>query len=231
MARARTVWEGEGVIGWISLVVLAALVFAGLLYFGKLPRRVWELLAAALVLGMAGYALQGRPGLDDAPGKPLADKGKEASALIDMRRDMDQNYGAAKFWLITADSFARSGDYQLSAIYIRSGLRQNPRDANLWAALGVQLMLASEGRMSAPAKFAFDRARKLQPSHAAPDYFEGLAALFGGRVVDALKLWQGLLDRSSPTDRWRPRLQAQVDGVTAMAKQMAEQEPNPAPSN
>ena len=210
--------------GWIILIVLAIAVFGSLLWSAKLPRKLWEPLAAALVLGLAGYAWQGRPSLPDVPAKPSADKGEEAAALIDMRHDMDQNYGAAKFWLITADSFARSGDYQLSATYIKSGLHQNPNDANLWSALGVQLMLASDGRMSAPAKFAFDRARKLQPNQPAPDYFEGLAALFDGRVVEALKLWRGLLDRAQESDRWKPRLQAQVDSVMTMAQKMSEQE-------
>jgi cytochrome c-type biogenesis protein CcmH len=218
-------------MGWVMLIVLAAAVFAGLLKFAKLPRKTWEPLAAVLVLGMAGYAFQGRPDLPDAPGKQLADKGKEAAALIEMRSVMDQNYGGAKKWLIPADGFARDGNFQVAAIFVKSGLHENPYDADLWSALGVQLMLASDGKMSAPAQFAFDRARKLQPLRPAPDYFEGLAALFDGRVVDALKLWQALLDRAPVEARWRPKLQAQVDGIMKMARRMSEQDTPQLPSN
>jgi cytochrome c-type biogenesis protein CcmH len=219
------------VTGWILLVLIAGAVFVALLRFGKLPRRSWESLAAALVLGMAGYALQGRPGLPDAPAQPSLSKGKEAAAFIEMRSAMDQNYGPAKRWLITADSFARTGDYALSAGYIKAGLRVSPNDPDLWSALGVQLMLASEGRMSAPAKYAFDRARKLSPSQPAPDYFEGLAALFEGRVVDTLKIWQHLLDTAPKYARWQPLLQSQVDGLTTTAEKLSKQETQISPSN
>jgi cytochrome c-type biogenesis protein CcmH len=82
-------------------------------------------------------------------------------------------------------------------------------------------MLASEGRMSAPAKYAFDRARKLNRYSPSPDYFEGLAALFDGRVVDALKLWQKLLDTAPKEARWKPRLESQLAGVTRMAEQLS----------
>jgi cytochrome c-type biogenesis protein CcmH len=228
---APFVHKGKVMTGWVMIIVLAAAVFLGLLKLAKLPRKTWEPLATVLVLGMAGYAFQGRPDLPDAPGKQGADRGKEAAALIEMRSVMDQNYGGAKKWLIPADGFARDGNFQLSAIFLKSGLHENPYDADLWSALGVQLMLASNGEMSAPAKFAFERARKLQPLRPAPDYFEGLAALFEGRVVDALKLWQGLLDRAPEQARWRPKLQAQVDGVKVMARRMSEQETLPVSSN
>jgi cytochrome c-type biogenesis protein CcmH len=218
-------------IGWIILILIAGSVFALLLRFGKLPRSSWEPLAAALVLAMAGYALQGRPSLPDAPAKPLPGKGQEASALIDMRAEMDQNYGSAKRWLITADAFSRSGDYALSAGYIKTGLRQNPNNADLWSGLGVQLMLASEGRMSAPAKYAFDKARKLNPNSPTPDYFDGLAALFDGRVVDALKLWQGLVDTAPKEARWKPRLESQLAGVTRMAEQLSNSDTPTSASN
>lgn len=218
-------------MGWGILIIQALAVFGALIWLAKLPRRAWEPLAAVLLLGMAGYALQGRPSLADAPAKPLASKGEEAAALIEMRGVMDQNYGAAKRWLITADAFSRSGNYALSAGYIRTGLRQNPNNADLWSALGVQLMLASEGRMSAPAKYAFDRARKLNARSPTPDYFEGLAALFDGRISDALKLWQGLIDTAPKDARWKSRLESQVSGLMRMADQLSKSGTVPTPPN
>jgi cytochrome c-type biogenesis protein CcmH len=217
--------------GWVTLFILAFSVFAGLVLIGRLPRKTWEPLAAVLVLGMAGYAYQGRPSLQDAPRQPLSRKGQEAAALIAMRVDMDQHFGIANKWLVTADAFSRSGDYELAADYIKSGLRQYPRNADLWSGLGLQLMLASNGKMSAPAKFAFDRARKLQPTAPAPDYFEGLSALFEGRVIEAVKLWQGLIDTAPKNAKWKPRLESQVNGVLQMAQRMSQEEANNPPSN
>jgi cytochrome c-type biogenesis protein CcmH len=61
----------------------------------------------------------------------------------------------------------------------------------------------------------------LNPYSPSPDYFEGLAALFDGRIVEALKLWQGLLDTAPKEARWKPRLESQLSGVMQMAEQLS----------
>ena len=125
--------------GWLILALLALATLAGLIRIGRLSRGLWQAAAAAIVLAMTGYALQGRPSLPASPAKPIEAENEAAVALLTMRADMDQSFGVAKRYLVTADSFARSGDYKLSASYIQSGLREYPRDADLWNALGLQL--------------------------------------------------------------------------------------------
>lgn len=200
-------------ISWFILILMASTVFGAILWAVKPPRGVSQALAATLMLGMAGYALQGRPTLLAAPAKPSSAQGQEAAAFITMRAEMDDPYGPAKNWLVTADAFARSGNYRLSSSFIQSGLKENPRSADLWAALGVQLFLAGEGRMSTPALYAFDRARTLAPDHPAPDYFAGLATLFEGNVEGAKSLWGKLLDNAPKRAKWRPRLESQYAGL------------------
>jgi len=52
---------------WVLVLGLAALVFAAMVFLGRLPRTGWEVTGAALLFGLAGYALQGHPGEPGAP--------------------------------------------------------------------------------------------------------------------------------------------------------------------
>ncbi len=212
-------------MGWIIMIMLAVLTFAALLIFGKLPRRTWEAVAAACILAMAGYALQGRPSVAGASTGAIPGESAAAADMILMRSEMDQTFNNARPYLILSDAYARGGNYQFAASYIRSGIRKNPQNADLWAGLGLQLLLASDGQMSPPAKFAFDQARKFSPTQPVPDYFEGLTALFAGRTDVALGMWQGLLARAPKEAKWKPRLESQIKGLQAMQSASA---PTPA---
>jgi cytochrome c-type biogenesis protein CcmH len=213
--------------GWIALALLAALSLAALIWLGKLGKGYWQLAAAALLLGMTGYALQGRPALQSMPAKPVQAESQAAGQLVDIRAEMDQSFGGAKRWLVTADSFARQGEYKLSASYIQAGLKQNPEDPDLWSALGLQLMLASNGTMSPPAQLAFDKAREIRPTYPAPYYFGGLARLFGGDVDGAILFWEKTLSLATPNAKWKPRLERQLASAKALRAQMTAQQGAP----
>ncbi|MBL0924346.1 MAG: hypothetical protein IBJ12_07755 [Sphingomonadaceae bacterium] len=217
--------------GWIALVLLAAISLALIIWIAKPGKGLWQVAAAALLLGMTGYALQGRPALPAAPAKSLSAEEDAAKQLVDMRADMDQSFGGAKRWLTTADAFARQGDYHLSASYIQSGLRQNPNDPDLWSALGLQLMLASDGQMSPPAQLAFDKARAIRPNYPAPYYFAGLARLFGGDVAGAVLLWEKTMSLATPNAKWKPRLESQLEAAKALQAQAAPASPIERSSN
>lgn len=217
--------------GWIALAVLAAFSLAAVIVLGRLQKGYWQVAAAAILLGMTGYALQGRPSAPSSPAKPRAAKEDAAVQLVAMRADMDQSFGGAKRWLVTADSFANQGDYTLSASYIQAGLKQNPRDADLWSALGLQLMLASNGEMSLPAQLAFDKARAIRPNYPSPYYFAGLSRLFGGDINGAILFWEKTLSLATPNAKWRPRLESQLAGAKALQAQAAASSPTPKANN
>lgn len=214
--------------GWVALAFLAFASLAIIGWFVRKSKGLWQVAAATLLLGMTGYALQGRPALPSSPAKSLSAKEDAAVQLVEMRADMDQSFGSAKRWLITADSFAKQGDYKLSASYIQAGLRQNPQDPDLWSALGLQLMLASDGQMSPPAQLAFDKAREIRPNYPAPYYFAGLARLFGGDLNGAILLWEKTLSLATPKAKWKPRLESQLQAAKALQAQAANVTP---PSN
>jgi cytochrome c-type biogenesis protein CcmH/NrfG len=217
--------------GWIALALLAVISLVLIIWIAKPGKGLWQVAAAALLLGMTGYALQGRPALPAAPAKSLSAEEDAAKQLVDMRADMDQSFGGAKRWLTTADAFAKQGDYHLSASYIQSGLRQNPNDPDLWSALGLQLMLASDGQMSPPAQLAFDKARAIRPNYPAPYYFAGLARLFGGDVPGAVLLWEKTLSLATPNAKWKPRLESQLEAARALQTQTAPVVTGESPSN
>jgi cytochrome c-type biogenesis protein CcmH len=207
--------------GWIAMAMLAALSAALILAFTKARRQLWPVVAATAVLAMAGYAWQGRPALPEAPAKAITAEKGAAEALLKMRGDMDQNFGQATSWLRLADGFARDSDYSAAAGIIQGGLKQYPKNPDLWSALGVVLMLAADGDMTPPAKLAFDKARDLAPLRPQPDYFEGLAALFDGKPAVTIALWRKLLDRATPNAKWRAPLESQYAGLENMLSQAA----------
>jgi cytochrome c-type biogenesis protein CcmH len=210
--------------GWLGIVLLSAVVGAALLLSVNARKLLWSPVLAAVVLGMAGYAWQGRPDLPAARAQPIAAERGAAEALIKMRSDMDQNFGQAKSWLNLADGFAREGNYSAAAGIIQGGIKQYPQNADLWSALGLVLMLAADGEMTPPAQLAFEKARKLAPQLPAPDYFEGLSALFERKPIVALEKWGKLLDRATPNAKWRAPLESQYLGLQQMLLQSVARE-------
>ena len=207
--------------GWFALGILAILSLAVLVWNVRSSKGLWQIAAAVILLGMTGYALQGRPTTPSSPAKPMGASEAAAIQLVDIRADMDQSFGSAKRWLVTADSFAKQGDYPLSASYIQAGLRQDPNNPDLWSALGLQLMLASEGQMSPPAQLAFDKARAIRPNYPAPYYFAGLARLFAGDLDGAILLWEKTVSLATPQAKWKARIESQLQAAKALQAQAA----------
>lgn len=202
--------------GWLAMLALCAVVGFAVLLTVKARRIVWQPVLATLVLAMAGYAWQGRPALPSAAAAPIAAERGAAEAIIDMRSTMDQNFGQAKNWLNLSDGFARNGNYSAAAGVIKGGLREYPENPDLWSALGVVLLLAADGDMTPPAQLAFAKARAYGPSYPAPDYFEGLAALFDRKPDVTLSKWRAVLGRATPKAEYRSSLESQVKGLESI---------------
>ncbi len=56
-------------MAWISVFLLCGVTFCGLWWSGRFSRTALELLGAALMLAVAGYAWQGTP---NQPGFPVS---------------------------------------------------------------------------------------------------------------------------------------------------------------
>jgi len=196
--------------GYLWLLVLVLLTVAGLWWVGRLRGAAFQLVLAALMLGSAGYALQGRPSLPGAV--PEAGRRAAPLRLTEPRQAMLGRFTAAEPWLLIADALGSRGNTEGAVRVIRSGLRGHPRDATLYIGLG-NALVDHAGMITPAATIAFERARLLAPEHPAPLFFRGLALARSGEQEQALALWQQALSLTPPSASYRPII---ADGVAAL---------------
>ncbi len=193
-------------------LVLAMLAIAvGLL--ALLGTRGPTLVAAAAILfvGAAGYALQGQPSLG---GSPRAGQAQPAPLPLDKAREIFMGrFNVSDRYFVLSDSFARRGDTLQAVGAMKAGIKQFPRDYQMWVGLGNALADHAQG-ITPAARLAFARAKELAPNAPAPDYFLGLALLRSGKTDEAERVWKDLLDRTPPDAPWRPFI---ADGVALSA--------------
>lgn len=197
-------------MGWLIMLLFAAIILLVLWRFARLDRAGLQLLAAALLLSFAGYAWQGRPGLPGRPVPPPVRQDLPDTAFSETRGKMLGEVDAASRWLTIADMYHRSGDTQSAAGAIRAGLKAHPNDPDLWVGLGNALVVHADGMMTPAAELAFQRAAKIAPDHPGPKFFYGLALAQGGKFDEAEAIWQRLL-ASGPADaEWRPMVEQRL---------------------
>ncbi|QGP78493.1 tetratricopeptide repeat protein [Sphingobium sp. CAP-1] len=203
--------------GWVIAFGLAALAFVALLLIGRIPRSAREITAAALLLGLAGYAWQGHPGQAGAPRQVADDKGgKFDEKLAEQRRGLAERYGPAAQWLILSDGLARRGKTKEAANVLLSGLRDSPDDANLWLGMGNALIAHGDGVISPGAEFAYRRALAIDPAGPAPRYFYGLALARAGQLQAARDLWAPLAASAPAGSQVKAELEANIARIDAM---------------
>lgn len=197
-------------MGWVIVLGLALIVGVALWRWGKLPRSAFEAVAAALLLGLAGYALQGRPDQPGNPVRPRAATPQVEEAEIALRDKMGQRFGSAGQYLMTADGAMRAGLPAAAVGFIKRGLRDHPNDPDLWLGLGNALIVHNEGQISPAATFAFQRAADLAPDHPGPPFFMGLALAQNGKFAEARAIWTQLLQRAPANAPWRADLEERL---------------------
>ncbi len=214
---------------WVLIVLISLAVFAVMVRVLKLPRNGWEWTGAALLLGLAGYALQGSPGQPGAPKPPVENPGTADAALITQRQTMGSAFGSGQSWLIVADGLSRQGQYGAAATVLRTAVQKNPKDADLWVALGNALVGHGDGFISPAAQFAFQRAATISPTHPGPPFFMGLALAQSGRLAEARAIWAKLLEQAPKEASYRGDLESRLARIDAMiGAQGANTSPAPA---
>ena len=110
---------------------------------------------------------------------------------------------------------------------MRTAVHQNPKDADLWVALGNALIGHGDGFISPAAQFAFQRAATIAPTHPGPPFFMGLALAQSGRLAEARTIWARLLEQAPTEASYRADLESRLARLDAM---IAEQAGTPAPA-
>jgi cytochrome c-type biogenesis protein CcmH len=206
-------------MSWVLAALLAAVSFVVIAFLFKAPRHGWEAIAAALLLGLAGYALQGSPGQPGAP-KPPAVSLSDGSGLVEARKQLgDGDSRPGSSWLVIADAMTRNGQYGTAAGVLLGAVEQNPKDGEAWLALANALVGHAEGYLSPAALLAFQRAAEAAPDHPGPPFFLGLALAQNGRFGDARALWADLLSRTPKDAPWRQDLAMRLDRLDALIAQ------------
>lgn len=199
-------------MGWIIAVGLVLLVAAGCVTLGRLPRSTWELVASALILGLAGYAWQGQPGVAGAPRSATGKAVMFDEELAEKRRNLGEHFGKSPQWLTLSDGLARQGKTQDAANVLVRALEQHPDNADLWVGLGNALVSHGDGILSPSADFSYRRAMGIDPKSISAPYFYGMALARSGQWEAARGQWSTLAGRL-PKDS---KLKVELDRYIAL---------------
>ncbi len=206
-------------MGWLIIALIAIATLAILLFWVRIPRGSWEFVAAAVVLGIAGYAWQGNPGYAGAPkaaAEDFSEPDNEAQrVMLQQRKDMDYEFSGARSWLVMADAQSRQGKFASASVVLKNAIEKQPENPDLWVALGNALVGHSNGFISPAAQYAFQKAANIAPDNPAPPYFMGLALAQSGRLEEARALWQSLLERAPEDAPIRAQLESLIARVDA----------------
>lgn len=203
---------------FVALLVLAAFLATQRLV--KTPRSGAAAIGAALLAGIAGYAVQSHPEL---PGSPIAAReviGGDVEGVAARQKLSGEGPGGDKRMII-ADAMARNGRYADAATILRGVVASNPKDATGWLALANTLVSHADGRLSPAAIFAFRRAEEAQPENPGPPFFLGMALAQSGRLKEARAVWADLLARSPADAPWRGDLTAHLQELDAFVGRQA----------
>ena len=217
-------------MSWVLDIGLAIAAFVAMAFVLRLPRAAWTSVLAALALGLAGYAMQGRPGLAGAPGSVASVAEGSGEAMVDLRRAVvPDRFHSRSSRLLIADAFARRDRPEEAATMLRGAIREAPRDSEAWLALGNALTAATDGRLTPAAQYAYRRAEELAPESPGVPFFVGIAQLQANNFLDARMLWGEALRRAPEGSEEQAAIAARVERLDQVLRQIvAAQEALPA---
>lgn len=203
-------------MNWLPTLGLAVLAFLTAVFVLRLPKAGYPLLGAALLFGLAGYALQGSPGAPMSPGKPASDAAQTGELLVEARREFFDSPMLPSRFLITSDAYARRGDHERAAAFAETAVEENPGDIEAWTALGNALTEHAGGQLTPAALHAYGQAERRNPRSPAPGYFLGLALLRTGQPERTRAIWAELLAEAPADAAWRPVLAERLARLEAL---------------
>jgi Cytochrome c biogenesis factor len=216
---------------WVLVSALALIAFGAMIFVFKVPRGAREAVAAALLLGFAGYALQGRPNLPAAPMAPSESASSGSSAIVEARMQMsNKGIPPNNRWVVIADGLTRNGRYAEAASVLRGAVQQDPNNSEAWLAMANNLMAQTEGMLTPASLYAYKRAAKADPENPGPPFFLGMALLQEGKVAEARDLWANMLKRAPEDVPWRGPMEQQLKQIDAFLSRGAPPAPEPSPS-
>lgn len=210
-----------------ALVILTALAAFLLAVLLKAPRRGWEAIGAALLVGIAGYAFQASPGQPGSPKEAAEQAAKSGAAMVQARQQLAQAQASGQGlnrWMVIGDALARNGQYGEAAGVILGAVEQDPKNGEAWLAMANALVGHAEGNLTPAAFYAYGRAAQADPASPGPPFFLGLALAQSGKLAEARGLWAELLQRSPQDAPWRGDLAERLKRLDAFIAMQAQQQ-------
>lgn len=201
-------------MGLVMLVALIVLSLGGL-WLLRVRGAPLTAAAAALLLGGAGYALQGSPGIPMAPAQSM--DGRDYFPLTQARHAFFGDFTPAETWLRMSEALERDGQSEDAVGILVNAVKRYPGDPQLWIGLGNALVDHAHG-ITPAAELAYKRAEAVAPGHPAAPFFYGLALARSGDRDDAIKLWTKILVNAPNDASWTPLVE---QGVAALSEPSA----------
>jgi cytochrome c-type biogenesis protein CcmH len=192
-------------IGWL-LLILIAIATGVILWLAGFPRRLISFALAAVLLGAAGYAMQGAPGLPAKPVSPELQRGTVDPVLVELRQKMFGRITQQNTYFVASDAMIRRGKPDRAVQVMLSAVRETPNDGSLWTWLGVVMAQHDGNRLSPPAQLAFDQALALWPDHPGPRFYLGVAHLRAGDPIAARRWWAEALELTPEESGYRDEI-------------------------
>ena len=198
-------------MGWLILLFLIVLSLGALVLL-RVRGAALTASAAALLIGGAGYAIQGSPNLPGAPARGV--EAHDIFPLTEARHAFFGNFTPAESWLRMSEALARDGQSEDSVGLLENAVKRYPGDPQLWIGLGNALVDHARG-VTPAAELAYRRAEQVAPRHPAGPFYYGLALARSGDRGGALKLWRGILAAAPKEAGWRPLVEQGVKALSA----------------
>ncbi len=199
-------------MGWVWMILLAALVMLILWRVAKIDRQGLELSGAAMMVALAGYAFWGSPSLSASPTLPRDAKAPEMS-VADVKKMEKNQFSSEGNVLMLTDAMIRAGATRQAIGVFQDAVKSNPESADLWVGMGNALVMHSGGMVSPAAEYAFEKAAKISPNHPGPPFFMGLALAQSGKIEQAGEVWRALLARAPKDAEWVEDLKGRLQEI------------------
>lgn len=180
---------------WIALMALTVVLVG--VFVLRVPKNAITALSAAIAVGLAGYSWQGEP--TKPRSLPVTSEIEEelGNQVVTLRRQIlaEDDWSSNRNRMITADAFARMGRFKDASEAYGIIVREDPKDAEAWLALGNALVNHADGVITPPAVRAFRMSEELDPDTPGVPFFIGLALIQQGDFLQARGAWAGALER------------------------------------
>jgi cytochrome c-type biogenesis protein CcmH len=203
-------------MGWLWMVAFAVMTFLGLWKLGRVERQNFKFVIAALIVALAGYALQGSPNRLGVPSISTSQTVNDA-VPDELRKSFASSMNSEGQWLALADALLRAGKTRAAVSILGEGSRRAPFNPDIWVGLGNALVVHGGGQMNPAALFAFERAAQLSPDHPGPPFFIGLGLAQQGKLDQAGEIWRALLAKAPKGAEWKADLVERLRSINQLS--------------